>query len=175
MAMSGTALAQAEWQQRFDAAGVDQVVWDACWGATGVPGWLDALPTFAQGESIATRVAIEKAFNASLDTVPGLVAGAADLSGKWKGDMKTPNGDMLEINFNFQVSGEKLTGTVANSYGEEQITEGTVKEDTISFVIMAGGGQFKLTYVGKVVGEEVKFHVTIGDMGEGDLTAKRVK
>ncbi len=75
------AQAQAEWQERFDAAGVDQVVWDACWGATGVPGWLDALPTFAQGESIATRVAIEKAFNASLDTVPGLVAGAADLTG----------------------------------------------------------------------------------------------
>jgi hypothetical protein len=25
------------------------------------------------------------------------------------------------------------------------------------------------------VGEEIKFHVTIGDMGEGDLTAQRVK
>jgi hypothetical protein len=39
---------------------------------------------------------------------------------------------------------------------------------------MAGGVQFKLTYKGQVVGEEIKFHVTIGDMGEGDLTAKRV-
>jgi transketolase len=36
---------------------------------------------FEQGEKVATRVAIEKAFNASLDTVPGLVAGAADLTG----------------------------------------------------------------------------------------------
>ena len=103
------------------------------------------------------------------------VAHAADLNGKWKGDMKTPNGDNLEINFNFKVDGEKLTGTVTNTYGEEQITEGVVKGDAISFIILAGGGQFKITYKGKVVGEDLKFNVTIGDMGEGELTAKRVK
>ena len=102
-------------------------------------------------------------------------ANATDLNGKWKGDMKTPNGDSLEINFNFQVSGEKLTGTVANSYGEEQITEGVVNGDAISFVILAGGGQFKISYKGKVVGEDLKFTVTIGDMGDGELTARRVK
>jgi hypothetical protein len=102
-------------------------------------------------------------------------ANAADLNGKWKGEMKTPNGDMLEINFNFQLNGEKLTGTVTNTYGEEQITEGTVKGDAISFIILAGGGQFKITYKGKVAGEELKFNVTIGDMGEGELIAKRVK
>jgi hypothetical protein len=103
------------------------------------------------------------------------VATAADLNGKWKGDMKSPNGDNLEINFTLQVAGEKLTGTVTNTYGEEQITEGTVKGDAISFVILAGGGQFKITYKGKVVGEDLKFNVTIGDMGEGELIAKRVK
>jgi len=101
-------------------------------------------------------------------------ASALDLNGKWKGEMKTPNGDSLEIDFNFHVDGEKLTGTVANTYGEEQITEGTVKGDTISFVILAGG-QFKITYKGAIAGEDLKFHVVIGDMGEGDLVAKRVK
>ena len=100
---------------------------------------------------------------------------AADLNGKWKGDMKTPNGDPLEINLNLHLDGEKLTGTVTNTYGEEQITDGTVKGDAISFVILAGGGQFKIIYKGNVVGDELKFHVTIGDMGEGELTAKRVK
>lgn len=101
-------------------------------------------------------------------------AHALDLNGKWKGNLSSPNGD-LEINFNFQVNGEKLTGTVANTYGEEQITEGTVKGDAISFVVLAGGGQFKITYKGVVAGDDLKFHVTIGDMGEGDLIAKRVK
>jgi hypothetical protein len=102
-------------------------------------------------------------------------ASAADLSGRWKGDMKMPDGGNLEINFNFQVNGEKLTGTVTNTYGEEQITEGSVKGDAISFIILAGGGQFKLIYKGKIVGDELKFNVTIGDIGEGELTAKRVK
>ncbi len=75
------AAARTAWQQRFDASKVDRAVWDACWGATGVPGWEASLPTFEQGEKIATRVAIEKAFNASLAVVPGLVAGGADLTG----------------------------------------------------------------------------------------------
>jgi autotransporter translocation and assembly factor TamB len=111
----------------------------------------------------------------AVDRACRTISTAADLNGKWKGDMKTPNGDLLEINFNFQVNGEKLTGTVTNTYGEEQITEGTVKKDAISFIILAGGSQFKITYKGKVVGQDLKFNVTIGDMGDGELTAKRVK
>lgn len=50
-----------------------------------------------------------------------------------------------------------------------------MKGDAISFIILAGGGQFKITYKGKVVGDDLKFAVTIGDMGGGELTAKRVK
>jgi hypothetical protein len=102
-------------------------------------------------------------------------ANAADLSGKWQGTMQTPDGQGLEINFNFKLDGEKLTGTTASSYGEEQITDGTVKGDAISFVVLAGGGQFKITYKGKVVGEDLKFTVTLGDMGDRELTVKRVK
>lgn len=102
-------------------------------------------------------------------------ATAADLTGKWQGTMQTPDGQSLEINFNFKLDGEKLTGTAASSYGEEQITDGTVKGDAISFVILAGGGQFKITYKGKVVGDDLKFTVTLGEMGDRELTAKRVK
>jgi hypothetical protein len=102
-------------------------------------------------------------------------AGAADLNGKWKGDMPGPDGNAMEINFDFKVDAEKLTGTVTTSFGEEKITEGVVKGDEISFIILAGDGQFKITYKGKVDGEDIKFHVIIGEMGEGDLVAKRVK
>jgi transketolase len=70
-----------QWSKRKAASSLDEAAWQACWGATGIAGWDAALPTFAQGEKIATRVAIEKAFNASLDGVPGLFAGAADLTG----------------------------------------------------------------------------------------------
>lgn len=99
---------------------------------------------------------------------------AADLNGKWKGTLKTQDGGDLETTFVFKVDGEKLTGTVANSYGEEQITEGVVKGDEISFVIMAGGGQFKIVYKAKLTGDDLKFQVSIGDFGDQEMTAKRV-
>ena len=88
------AATQADWLAAFEAAGIDHAIWDACWAAGGVAGWTDALPTFEMGEKVATRVAIEKAFNASLDGVPGLMAGAADLTGN---------------------TGTKLTGQVGQS------------------------------------------------------------
>jgi hypothetical protein len=97
---------------------------------------------------------------------------ALDVNGKWKGSLASPNGE-LETTMVFKVDGEKLTGTVTNMYGEEQITEGTVKGDDVNFIVLAGGGQFKLTYKGKVTGQDIKFHVVIGDFGEGDLLAKR--
>ena len=69
------------WSKRKAASSLDETAWQACWEATGIAGWESNLPTFEQGDKIATRVAIEKAFNASLDGVPGLLAGAADLTG----------------------------------------------------------------------------------------------
>jgi hypothetical protein len=97
---------------------------------------------------------------------------ALDMNGKWKGNMTTPNGD-LEVTMVFKVDGEKLTGTVGNTYGEEQITEGVVKGDDVSFIVMAGGGQFKIVYKGKVTGGDIKFKVTVGDFGDSEMTAKR--
>lgn len=101
------------------------------------------------------------------------IAFAADLSGKWHGNLKNQDGADMPIDFVFKVDGEKLTGTVTNSYGEEQITEGVIKGDDVSFIIMAGGGQFKIVYKGKLTGDDLKLHVTIGDFGEQDMTAKK--
>ena len=101
------------------------------------------------------------------------VAFALDINGKWKGNLASPNGD-LETTMVFRVDGEKLTGTVTNMYGEEQISEGSVKGDDVNFVVDAGGGQIKLLYKGKVTGQDINFHVVIGDFGEGDLLAKRI-
>ncbi len=73
--------ANADWQARFEASSLNRAEWNACWTAGGLKGWADDLPTFAQGEKVATRVAIQKAFDATIAGVPGLVAGAADLTG----------------------------------------------------------------------------------------------
>jgi len=58
-------------------------------------------------------------------------------------------------------------------YGEEQITEGIVKGDDISFLITAGCGQFKLIYKGKVETDQIRFKVTVSDRGGFEMIAKR--
>ncbi len=54
---------------------------DACLDQRGLPGWEAKLPTFASGDSIATRAASKQVLDAVVDVVPGLVCGGADLSG----------------------------------------------------------------------------------------------
>ena len=116
-----------------------------------------------------------------MSSIPRLVAAilalavclvAADISGNWKGVLKGGNGD-LDTTIALKVDGEKLTGTVTNMYGEEQITEGSVKGDEIAFTIIAGGGQFKLVYKGKVEADQIRFKVAVGDLGESELIVKR--
>ncbi len=72
--------ARRTWAAR-NAEVVTSADWVACWNRTGVAGWADDLPTYEQGAQVATRNAINAAFNATVDSLPGLVAGAADLTG----------------------------------------------------------------------------------------------
>jgi transketolase len=55
--------------------------WDAASAATGLAGWDTDLPVYEQGESVATRKAIQKALDATYDDLPGLMSGSADLKG----------------------------------------------------------------------------------------------
>jgi transketolase len=74
------AAAHAAWTER-SASTTSSPEWQAAWGATGLAGWDDDLPVYEQGESVATRKAIQKALDATYDNLPGLVSGSADLSG----------------------------------------------------------------------------------------------
>src|SRR3954465_1161656 len=53
----------------------------ACIEQRGLDGWESALPAWKEGDELATRQACGKVVNAVLDVVPGLVVGAADLTG----------------------------------------------------------------------------------------------
>ena len=55
--------------------------WQAAWNATGLDGWNSDLPVYEQGESVATRKAIQKALDVTFDNLPGLISGSADLKG----------------------------------------------------------------------------------------------
>ena len=73
---------RVRWEEALDALDSDeQAAWDAAWQGTGTKGWEDALPVFEAGEKIATRQAMAKVLAACLPHFPGLVSGAADLTG----------------------------------------------------------------------------------------------
>lgn len=68
------------WRKRLDAFEGDRDLLAALLGASGLPGWSDALPTWTPGEKSATRVASGTVLQALADVVPSLIAGGADLT-----------------------------------------------------------------------------------------------
>ena len=101
---------------------------------------------------------------------------AADISGKWRAEFETPDGQKRQNTFTFKVDGDKLTGSVAGQAGEAPIQEGKVTGDEISFSVMRnfGGNEVKLQYKGKVAGDEIRLNVDFGGQGGFEMTAKRL-
>ena len=54
---------------------------NACLAGQGLAGWADSLPSFEAGTKLATRKAINKCLTATAAGIPGLIAGAGDLTG----------------------------------------------------------------------------------------------
>ncbi|MFN7924960.1 MAG: hypothetical protein U0Q16_32985 [Bryobacteraceae bacterium] len=103
--------------------------------------------------------------------VSTFVALAADISGKWSGQVSR-GGQSVETTFQFTVSGEALTGTVTDPNGSMKIENGKVAGDTVSFSIETQRG--KRTFTGKVSGDEIKFKRE-GGQNPSEFVAKRAK
>ncbi len=113
---------------------------------------------------------------AALVGVLAIAAFAADVTGKWKAEFQTPNGDTRTSIFNLKADGEKLTGSVENPRGSTDIQDGKVSGDDVSFVVVRNfnGNEMKMRYKGKVSGDEMKLTVEIGDGDRTfEMTAKR--
>jgi transketolase len=74
------AAAHQAWNERA-AEVLRDPEWVAAWSGGGVDGWDSDLPVFEQGTTKATRQAIQATLDASCKYLPGLVSGAADLTG----------------------------------------------------------------------------------------------
>jgi transketolase len=68
------------WQDRLARWSGDRAELDACLAGRGLAGWEAKLPSWPAGEQLATRQAIKACLNATLDVVPGVLAGGADLT-----------------------------------------------------------------------------------------------
>lgn len=87
-----------------------------------------------------------------------LAAVAADISGKWVSETPGRDGGTVTTTYNFKVTGNTLTGTISSQRGDQEISEGKISGDEISFVTVRQGpnGEIKITYKGKVSGNEIR-------------------
>lgn len=84
------------------------------------------------------------------------LAVAADLTGKWSGAIKTPNGD-FPVNYTFKVDGETLTGAATSAQGAIPITEGKISGNNFTFNLDFNGTTLK--NVGKFYGDSITIDV----------------
>jgi hypothetical protein len=100
-----------------------------------------------------------------------LAATIADLSGKWTGMVRTPDGNDLQLNYVFKVDGDKLTGTGQGNGEPVPISEGKVAGDMITFKVTSNEGETyphtgKYYAQGDSIGMDIevngaKFHSTL--------------
>jgi hypothetical protein len=88
-----------------------------------------------------------------------MTASAADVAGKWVGQMPTRDGQTRETTFDLKASGDKLSGTMSSPQGAVEIKDGKVSGGDISFKVSfdAGGNTIVLLFKGTVSGDQIKF------------------
>ncbi|MFD2145708.1 hypothetical protein [Mucilaginibacter antarcticus] len=62
-------------------------------------------------------------------------AALADLTGKWKGNIKMSDGTNFPVTYQFKADGEKLTGTVVTPQDELEIYDGKIKDKDFTFKV----------------------------------------
>jgi len=109
--------------------------------------------------------------------VSTLPAFAADVTGKWTGQMKTANGEFA-LEFNFKQDGSSLTGSVQGPQGDPSpISNGKVEGDKLSFTVKVGDGPIVIHHEGTVSGDTIKLSSKIeeGNFEPGEITLTRAK
>jgi len=100
---------------------------------------------------------------------------AADVTGKWSGEITTGRGPQ-PFNLELKQSGNTLTGAVTGGRGGDiQISDGKVEGDTLSFSTSAPGRDGTpnvLKYTGKVSGDSIEF-TREGGRGPVTFTVKK--
>ena len=88
--------------------------------------------------------------------VLGTAAQAADPNGTWEWTFER-QGNSIDIKLDLKADGEKLTGKVYSGDRETEISDGTFKNDEVSFntVRERDGNKFTMTYKGKLEGDKI--------------------
>lgn len=95
------------------------------------------------------------------------------VAGMWRVEFVTQTGQSV-VMMTINQSGTKLTGHIADEYGEYEIagrlTDGQV---TIVWSVPEDGKMLEITMKGKLEGTLITGTAKLGNVGEGPLTARR--
>ena len=103
---------------------------------------------------------------------------AADVTGIWKAEFDSPVGAQ-KYTYTLKQDGKTVTGKASGDIAGEKhdadVKDGKIDGDTITFVEMLSfqGNEVRVTYTGKISGNEIKFTREVGEFGKEDLVAKR--
>ncbi len=121
-----------------------------------------------------TLLSICAAFVMTLGTVS---VRAADVTGTWASEMKTPDGQSFPLTFTFKQDGVTLTGTVQGPQGDPiAINNGKIDADKFTFDVSFNG--MTIHHSCAVTGDDEIKMTTKSDSGDFpgvELTLKRVK
>lgn len=105
---------------------------------------------------------------------------AADIAGKWTSEFDSQIGPQKYV-YIFKMDGGKLSGTAAYDHsmgkGENALTDIKLDKDDISFVepVHINDMDLRISYAGKVSGDEMKLTRTVGDFAVEEIVVKRAK
>ncbi|QEM14789.1 glycoside hydrolase [Mucilaginibacter sp. P4] len=80
-------------------------------------------------------------------------AAIAGIAGKWEGKLKTETGEIYPLLYNFQIDGDKLTGTAKTPKGDMPIEDGKITGDSFKFTVSIE--DIHIAHTGKFYGDSV--------------------
>jgi len=105
---------------------------------------------------------------------------AIDVTGTWKAEIETQVGK-FKYTYVLKQEGTKITGKILSDLdgvkNETVVLEGKITGEIIEFVEMMKfqDTDIKITYKGKVTGDEISFTRQVGEFGSETFLAKREK
>jgi len=97
------------------------------------------------------------------------MAFAADIDGKWEGEVQGMDGSPMKINYTFKADGAKLTGNTKGMEGNDiSIENGKIDGNKFSFSLDFGMGM-PMNFKGTLTGDKIEMTMDMGDMGGGGM------